>query len=151
MLPMLVYPLPTSWQIFQTYMDLLTCSIWTLDIGFGMCTGYFDACGLVQVDLRLAGSYYLRTWFTVDMFVSVCDWANIVLSMSTLEQGRIATRMMSRTLRIMRLMKLWRLSMSASGFLSNMQSKMVTVVTIVKQVLIIIIVSHYVAACWYFV
>merc|ERR1719329_576078 len=84
---------------FLLGMSWVTRVFWTADMPMSCCTGVVMPDGTVRGDVGFIVHRYLKTWFTIDLFIVASDWLELAIhaSASASFLGR-----MSRAFRIVR-------------------------------------------------
>ena len=143
----LVFPVPWTdgvKAIFWYYM-----LFWTTDMGWSVITGFHEK-GKLEMRQQLVLKRYFSGWFWLDLLVVGLDW----VTTATDSQGKtqrmvriLKTMRMARSLRLLRLMKLKALW---EKLLDSITSNMVHVmIGIVRSMLMVTAVTHFVACLWY--
>merc|ERR1719271_802382 len=141
----------------NTFVDVLSyvsTIFWTVDLVFSFFVGYITR-GLIEMRPRFIAERYLRTWFPFDICVVTIDWLAFILKESDEESQYGAIRMSkslraARFLRIMRLVRVVKLISLLGEFRDFIHSEVVRVsLGIMKFVLFILLVNHYIACMWY--
>lgn len=149
MLPMTAFELGESYRVFRETYELFSACFWTIDIPLNFSTGFISPEGLLEMRKKVVAKHYIRTWFFPDLLITVLDWYALIAEFNNsgaLRLGKAATR----SLRALRLLRLPKMSRSVSEILGSMNSEnLLTIAGIVKFLLILILVTHYVACMWY--
>jgi len=149
MLPAQVFEFPQGYIDFRLGYEWLSCVFWTIDIMLNFSTGFISSEGLLEMRKDKVAEHYVRTWFVPDFIITISDWCFLIISVSSsgvLRVGKAA----SRSLRAMRLLRMPKLNASFNQMLGAMNSESLSIVAgIAKFLLILILVTHYVACAWY--
>lgn len=149
MLPMQVFVLPDSYQAFRDVYDVIAASFWTLDLLVSFFTGVMTPEGLVEMRLQHIARHYIRSWFSIDLIIAAGDWLTLVLNTfrgQVLRVGKASTR----TLRALRLFRLPKVGIAINELLGSINSeKMSTVIGVLRLLVLITIVNHYIACLWW--
>eukprot|EP00439_Symbiodinium_sp_Y106_P030075 s4345_g3.t1 len=152
---------PLQDNIFLSMMTGITLAFWSLDILACFCVGYYAKDGTLVVSLARIAKQYLLSWFPLDVVIVSIDWI-IVLALVTEEEGKSAGLMRAgkmlralrvlRTLRLLRLAKLRQLLQLGLSGLDQVDSEHISVLLdIVKLLILIIFINHFIACAWYLV
>eukprot|EP00927_Polykrikos_kofoidii_P046310 TRINITY_DN40533_c0_g1_i1.p1 TRINITY_DN40533_c0_g1~~TRINITY_DN40533_c0_g1_i1.p1 ORF type:complete len:1029 (+),score=174.14 TRINITY_DN40533_c0_g1_i1:195-3089(+) len=150
MIPMNTFPLPIGYIEFQREFDVWSATFWTVDVGVSFVTGYFSSEGFVVLQRSKVAANYFRTWLVLDLFVVSVDWSTMAIGFSGatgyLRMGKTA----SRFLRIIRLLRFLKLSSLFEELMMRVNSEYILTVTgLIKSLLFMVIMNHYLACCWY--
>lgn len=151
-LPLMLFdPEPTD---FTSGLRIAMMIFWALDMPASFTTGYFDKSGSLEMRPCRIAIHYCRTWFPIDASVVMSDWIVFFL-----EHGNVSTQGISqigRTLRsvrflnVIRLLRLIKLQLFMDSFQDLLASGNASVhMNIVKIVLFLLIINHFIACCWY--
>jgi len=151
-IPLLVFNLKTN--IFFSFMNWFTAIFWTLDVLMSVITGYHTN-GLVEMRPRKILWNYFRTWFPLDILIVVSDW--IVLASTTSGSTEaVGIVKFSKSLRITRILRLLRLlrMIRVSRTLNLLRDSLATeesviLLSVVKVIVAIVLVNHYIGCGWY--
>ena len=81
-------PMILAWNVPLTdqfhFYTLFGVVFWTADMVLGFFTGYETDDG-VELEVRQTALHYLRTRFTSDFVVVLCDWAAVVVGQLDVE------------------------------------------------------------------
>jgi len=149
---------PLAPNIFLNLMTGVTLGFWTLDILACFCVGYYARDGTLVVSLRKIARQYLFTWFPLDVVIVSIDWV-IVLALISEEEGKSAGLMRAgkmlralRVLRTLRLLRLAKLRQLLNKLQDQVDSEHISVLLdIVKLLILIIFINHFIACAWYLV
>jgi len=158
MLPMSVFNegttgLGLSYEAFLKVFDLSSACFWTVDMVVSFFTGYFTNEGCIELRLGRVARHYLRSWFSLDLFIVCTDWVSIGFNnlgntSTFLRLGKTVSRIM-RILRLLRFMKLN--STTMRDLLAMINSEYVlTLVALAKILLLMVILNHYLACFWFY-
>ncbi|CAK0842698.1 unnamed protein product [Prorocentrum cordatum] len=148
MLPAQVFEFPEGYLVIRWYYDWISGSFWSLDILLNFSTGY-QRHGLVEMRKDKVASHYIRSWFVPDLIITIFGWFSIFLSISNSGIFRFG-KAASRSLRALRLLRMPKINASFNQILSSMNSESLTILGgLVKFLVILILVTHYVACVWY--
>jgi hypothetical protein len=149
MLPAQVFEIPEAYFVFRLYYEWICCAFWTVDIMLNFSTGFISSEGLLEMRKDKVVQHYTRTWFVPDLVITIFDWSSLILSTSSsgiLRFGKAA----SRSLRAMRLLRMPKLNAAFNQMLGAMNSESLSIMAgLGKFLLIMIMVTHYVACAWY--
>jgi len=149
MLPAQVFEFPEGYLVIRWYYDWISGSFWSLDILLNFSTGYISTDGLVEMRKDKVASHYIRSWFVPDLIITIFGWFSIFLSISNSGIFRFG-KAASRSLRALRLLRMPKINASFNQILSSMNSESLTILGgLVKFLVILILVTHYVACVWY--
>jgi hypothetical protein len=149
MLPVQVFKLPEAYITARSYYEGVCAVFWTVDILLNFSTGFISSEGLLEMRKKKIAQNYIQTWFVPDLIITIFDWLSLILSTSSsgfLRFGKAA----SRSLRALRLLRMPKLNASFNQILGAMNSESLTIVAgLLKFLLMLILVTHYVACAWY--
>lgn len=154
--PMLVFTPPQN-QFTRT-MDWVTMMFWTADMGASLLVGYIDKGFIIMSPWGILKNY-LKTWFVVDLVTVGPDWAMMMLESVNGSSGgnsnpgkSVKLMRMVRFVRVLRLMRLTKLKRVLVLIHDHLDSEyMFVVVKIVKLLLFMVIVNHFLGCLWYLV
>ncbi|OLP94221.1 Potassium voltage-gated channel subfamily H member 6 [Symbiodinium microadriaticum] len=149
---------PLQDNIFLSMMTGITLAFWSLDILACFCVGYYAKDGTLVVSLARIAKQYLLSWFPLDVVIVSIDWI-IVLALVTEEEGKSAGLMRAgkmlralRVLRTLRLLRLAKLRQLLNKLQDQVDSEHISVLLdIVKLLILIIFINHFIACAWYLV
>eukprot|EP00443_Scrippsiella_acuminata_P069913 CAMPEP_0115399448 /NCGR_PEP_ID=MMETSP0271-20121206/14842_1 /TAXON_ID=71861 /ORGANISM="Scrippsiella trochoidea, Strain CCMP3099" /LENGTH=723 /DNA_ID=CAMNT_0002823261 /DNA_START=170 /DNA_END=2337 /DNA_ORIENTATION=+ len=155
-IPMQAFPMPES--DFSSTMAWVTTCFWTADMAGNFLAGY-QVNGMVELRLSKIAGRYLRTWFPCDLLLVLLDWV-IMLSVGGGGSGdaigifRITKSLrvirILRMLRLVRLVRLIKVISLIAEFSDYVRSEnMLTVIGILKLLIALIVVNHFIACAWY--
>ena len=159
---LIMIPMYTAFPLApNTFLDLMTgvtLGFWTLDILACFCVGYYARDGTLVVSLRKIARQYVFTWFPLDVVIVSIDWV-IVLALISEEEGKSAGLMRAgkmlralRVLRTLRLLRLAKLRQLLNKLQDQVDSEHISVLLdIVKLLILIIFINHFIACAWYLV
>jgi len=134
--------------------EWFTLVFWTLNVFCSFFVGYVKD-GVTIMSPKKIAINYVKTWFVVDLVVVVPDWA---FSLASIGQDKRSAGSSVRLLRILRLMRMVRLLrlLKLRKTLRNINDLIDTeyasiVANIVKMILLLLVINHYIACAWYFV
>jgi len=143
---------------FTTFMDYMTLVFWTLDIVMSCMTGYVHR-GVTIMDPKLIMRNYLKTLFVMDLIVVGPDWVFLFVRMSSPEgtsstsgQGGNRLVRIMRVVRLARLLRLVKLARGVAMIRDRIESEVMFIVAnILKLIVMLLIVNHFLGSLWYFV
>jgi len=149
---------PLAPNLFLDMMTGITLGFWTLDILACFCVGYYARDGTLVVSLRKIAKQYILSWFPLDVVIVSIDWV-IVLALISEEEGKSAGLMRAgkmlralRVLRTLRLLRLAKLRQLLNKLQDQVDSEHISVLLdIVKLLILIIFINHFIACAWYLV
>jgi len=159
---LIMIPMYTAFPLApNTFLDLMTgvtLGFWTLDILACFCVGYYTRDGTLVVSMRKIARQYVFTWFPLDVVIVSIDWV-IVLALISEEEGKSAGLMRAgkmlralRVLRTLRLLRLAKLRQLLNKLQDQVDSEHISVLLdIVKLLILIIFINHFIACAWYLV
>lgn len=157
-LPMqLVFELPIK-ELWTAIAWVAAC-YWTFDIPFSFCTG-FHRDGVLEVRVPKMARHYALTWLVPDAVVVTCDWIYLIFAAQDAESSGDGSEGGTRTvtvlgrffrmLRILRLVRLLKLNSFLNKMLERITSEYIlTMVRVMKVIVFIIFVNHFIACGWY--
>eukprot|EP00403_Amphidinium_massartii_P002736 CAMPEP_0178381294 /NCGR_PEP_ID=MMETSP0689_2-20121128/5906_1 /TAXON_ID=160604 /ORGANISM="Amphidinium massartii, Strain CS-259" /LENGTH=893 /DNA_ID=CAMNT_0020001467 /DNA_START=55 /DNA_END=2733 /DNA_ORIENTATION=+ len=149
MIPLLLFDLPAS--EYAKAMVLCSAIFWTLDILLSFAVGYHLG-GTIEMRPSKIAQHYLRTFFALDVALAALDWVSVVVSLDE-DAWTLFALKLPRLLRAMKVSRLLRLMKVAalveqSRFFIHSEILM-TVMKVLKFLVSITIVNHFVACAWY--
>jgi hypothetical protein len=146
MLPAQVFELPEGYLAFRSFWEWIFCAFWTIDILLNFSTGFISSEGLLEMRKDKVAEQYIRSWFVPDLVITVVDWTSLIMSTGNSEVLRLGTR----SLRALRILRMARLNASVNQIMGAKSSESMNIIAgLVKFLLILILVTHYVACVWY--
>jgi hypothetical protein len=157
MYDLVLIPLALAFQLESSLvidvMSLITLIYWILDIPASCITGYFAVDGTLVTAPAKIWRRYATTWFGMDVIVVSIDLYTLAMAGQREAAGVMRAGRMLRMLRVLRTLRLLRLAKLRHLVLviqDNMDSEYTsTVFNILKYIIVIIIINHYVACGWY--
>jgi len=156
MTPMVVFDLQDT--VFLEVLGILTSLFWLIDMPLNFMTAYIRDNGSTETSRRAITRRYCQTWFLFDLTVVSVDWTQLILNRS----GGASTSSLGliRALRVMRLARLGRLLKApavlesilekfASGVTGMRSERLVLILPMVKSVLLILLLLHFMACTWF--
>jgi hypothetical protein len=144
-----VFELPEGYLAFRFYYEWVCCAFWTADILLNFSTGFISSEGLLEMRRDKVAQHYVRSWFAPDLVITILEWFSLIVSISSsgiLRFGKAA----SRSLRALRLLRMPKVHASFNQILSSMNSESLNIIAgLVKFLLLLILVTHYVACVWF--
>merc|ERR1719162_1424858 len=136
---------------------------WTLDIALCFNTGFYTKDGKVVVRRKLVCLNYMMNWFLFDCFLVGIDWVMVIQKLVDSEgsfefgenAGAARAGKLARIIRILRLLRLMRLAklrhllFTVQGLIDS--EWMTIVFVVMKNVMSILALNHYIACLWYLV
>eukprot|EP00747_Dinoflagellata_sp_TGD_P054345 gnl/TRDRNA2_/TRDRNA2_148960_c0_seq1.p1 gnl/TRDRNA2_/TRDRNA2_148960_c0~~gnl/TRDRNA2_/TRDRNA2_148960_c0_seq1.p1 ORF type:complete len:631 (+),score=58.94 gnl/TRDRNA2_/TRDRNA2_148960_c0_seq1:246-1895(+) len=126
---------------------------WTFDIPASCSVGYFDRKGRLEMRFSNVLRHYCTTWFPFDLALVSLDWFFLFLASEDSQSGLAGIGRVARILRVLRCLRLLRLAKLKAIWRSihdRVDSEYLTIVMhIVKLVLCIVAVNHYIGCSWY--
>mmetsp|Transcript_35746 Transcript_35746/g.82023 ORF Transcript_35746/g.82023 Transcript_35746/m.82023 type:complete len:822 (-) Transcript_35746:57-2522(-) len=151
-IPLLVFGLAQTG--FFAVMNWFTAIFWSLDVVMSVLTGY-NTNGLVEMRLLKILQNYLRSWFGLDMLIVVSDWV-VIASTTGDSTEAVGIVKFSKSLRITRILRLLRLlrMIRVSKALTVLRDSLATEESVIlwnvmKVIVAIVLVNHYIGCCWY--
>lgn len=141
-----------NYSKFLRVFDLFSACFWTSDVMVSFLTGYFTPEGFTEVRLRSVARHYVKSWFPLDMFIVSVDWVSFGFSglgptSAFLRLGKTVSRFM----RVLRLLRFMKLNTTLRDLLAMINSEYVlTLVNLMKILLGMVIMNHYIACVWYY-
>mmetsp|Transcript_6713 Transcript_6713/g.15282 ORF Transcript_6713/g.15282 Transcript_6713/m.15282 type:complete len:808 (-) Transcript_6713:165-2588(-) len=155
MIPMLVYQtategLPEAYDAFIQKLDVVSAFFWTLDIVISFFTGFHSTAGFVEMRMCMIARNYMRSWFPMDMGIVSVDWATLYLSLGRASGFMRLGKTVSRIMRVARLLRFMKMSKQVSELMARINSEYIlTAIGLVRLVVLIVIVNHYIACFWF--
>merc|ERR1712032_620214 len=148
MLPTEVFDLPDEYFAFRSYYEAVACMFWTIDIPLNFSTGFISKEGLLEMRKDVVMEHYMRTWAIPDILITAFCWISLVEHISGSSMLRL-TKTGSCCLRAARLLRLHWVKGKLGHLAHDVSSEAITTVLgIVKLLLLLILVTHYVACMW---
>lgn len=154
-LPLTAFEPEETW--FFTFMGWASQLFWNFDIIASFFTGYVKDGIAVMVPGRIF-QHYLKHWFVFDVTIVGVDWLLYVVVNDTEKSTASATRVskmsrMLRFLRTIRLLKVFKIN-AAQDILEEVfdvfaSESAYTQLSIVKIMICILCINHFVACIWY--
>lgn len=145
---------------FLASMEYITLCFWTCDIFMSCITGYVHR-GVTIMDPKMILRHYLKSFFLVDMVVVGPDWVFLIVRWSTEMEtsgsdpaGAGSNRVVRimRVVRLARLLRLVKLTRGLQMMRDRIESEVMFIVAnIMKLILMLLIVNHFLGSCWYLV
>jgi hypothetical protein len=142
---------------FTTFMGWLAMIFWTLDIAASLNTAIRFQDGTVIHSRAIIVSSYVKSWFIIDLAVVVPDWTMTILQLTGGSGSGKGIARMSRILRVMRAIRILRLlrllklkKLITDAYDSIDSEHIFIVVNLLQLILIVLVLTHYVACIWYF-
>ncbi|CAK0862028.1 unnamed protein product, partial [Prorocentrum cordatum] len=149
MLPALVFELSDGYLAFRLYYEWISCVFWTADIMLNFRTGFISSDGLLEIRSHKVARHYVRSWFVLDLIITIFDWFSLIISIGGSTVLRLV-RVSSRTRMALRLLRMPKVNASFNQILGAMNSESLNIIAgLVKFLLILILVTHYVACVWF--
>ncbi|CAK0892891.1 unnamed protein product, partial [Prorocentrum cordatum] len=149
MFPALVFELSEDYLAFRLHFDWCSAVFWTLDILLNFRTGYMASDGLLEMRRDRVARHYIRSWFVPDLIVTIFDWVFLLISTGGTGILRVV-KAVSRARRALRLLRMPKVNATFNQIVGAMNSESMSIVAgLVKFLLILILVTHYVACVWY--
>lgn len=148
-LPMIFFDMPHLSSRFRSAYDVCSLLYWSLDLIVSFFTGFVTSEGLIETQLREVFKNYCRTWFSLDLAITMSDWSTMFVSLTSVEAFR-AGKTVARTLRGLRLLRLPKMKAALQEMIGTINSEgLVTMIGVVNYTVVIIILTHYVACFWW--
>lgn len=147
----------TAESDFQIGMRWASAAFWTLDIIFSFFVGYHNN-GIVEMNLLKVFKNYVTSWFLLDMSLASLDWTFLILALvsgwtdtaGSKTQGAARLAKISRFMRAFRLLRLMKFRMVVTDLSFRIRTEELrTFFYIVKLIMIILFVNHFVGCCFY--
>lgn len=155
MIPLRVFSPPST--AASEVMDWTLLIYWTVNVIMSLLVGYVHKGITIMIPRKIIRNYF-RTWFIVDVMVLAPDWYITMMSMSGKSSGAEGASDAVKLLRIMRLTKCLRLLRAAKlrriiqQITDRIDSEYTGIfLNIVKMILLLLIINHYIASMWYVV
>lgn len=138
---------------FVQVSSLLTTVFWTFDMPISFVSGYYVG-GAIEMRPWSIAKHYMRRWFAVDLLILLTDWTLFSLQSGLADVVGIAriskTLRLSRILRLFRLMRVMKVPDLVEDVVGSFASDgLLTTLGVLKSVLLIVIVNHFIACGWY--
>jgi len=161
-IPMAVFEIPQTG--FVLTLSLTIMFYWTLDIVLNFFVGYHIEHGDVELRFSLVARRYIRSWLAPDVAIVTFDWvsygpslmrgnigdAQPVESAGLLRLGKI-TRVV-RVMRVLRLLRFGKIRTIIQRVHDSIGMESTAIIFgICKNLLIIIMINHCLAACWFWI
>jgi len=160
MIPLFVFLIPKT-QGFWEVLEVGSLAYWMFDCVLQFFIGY-HSLGTIDMRPHRVARKYLVTWFSPDISILIVDLAlfiseemqsqkNESLSTQAVNVGSTSFRLLrlSRLIRLIRLLRVHKLQELGNLLLCRINSQhLLLVLTIARQVAVIIIFNHYVACFW---
>eukprot|EP00929_Paragymnodinium_shiwhaense_P018800 TRINITY_DN13021_c0_g1_i1.p1 TRINITY_DN13021_c0_g1~~TRINITY_DN13021_c0_g1_i1.p1 ORF type:complete len:923 (+),score=172.02 TRINITY_DN13021_c0_g1_i1:97-2865(+) len=145
----IAFALPEAISRFGQFFDLVVAVFWSMDICLTFCTGYQDEAALVEMRMTKVVWNYVTSWFPFDLGLVTIDWLSIFGLTSEVALASSAKRLikLARGLRLLRLLKLGDTLKTVLG--TSRSELIATLFGLLKLIMAIILLSHYLACCWY--
>lgn len=155
MIPMQVFDsgtqgMPAGYDDFVSVFDVISAVFWSIDICVSFLTGHYTSEGFLELRPFMVARHYTRSWFLLDAAIVTTDWTTIAIGMGKssgfLRLGKTASRVM----RVLRLLRFMKLNTSLREMIERINSEyLLTLAGLVKLVIYIVLVNHYIACAWY--
>jgi len=139
-----------GWWMFN-FMVLI---FWTADVLASFCVGYVDKSGVLVMNGYMVGLKYIKTWCLLDCLIVGVDWLMIALNgrrtgaSSVMRIGKLLRA--ARILRTLRLVRLVKFKHMLSQIQDRIDSEFLTIgLGVVKLILIIFVINHFIACLWF--
>jgi len=156
MTPMVVFDLRDT--LLLKVLALIISAFWLVDIPLNFMTAYIRENGSTETSRREIARRYFQTWLLFDLTVVTVDWTQLILDTTG---GNTSNSLgLVRALRVMRLARLGRLLKApavlesilekfASGVTGMRSERLVLILPMVKSVLLIVLLLHFMACAWF--
>jgi len=142
--------LPTGYHDLLNYLDFIGATFWSTDIMVSFLTGYYSAEGFVELRPHKIARHYLRSWFPLDALIVSVDWSTMWLGMNSSAAYMRLGKTVSRFMRVLRLLRFLKMNSAMKELMERINSEYVLqLMSLLKTLIFIVIVSHYVACIWY--
>eukprot|EP00929_Paragymnodinium_shiwhaense_P087496 TRINITY_DN4765_c0_g4_i1.p1 TRINITY_DN4765_c0_g4~~TRINITY_DN4765_c0_g4_i1.p1 ORF type:complete len:947 (+),score=202.80 TRINITY_DN4765_c0_g4_i1:82-2922(+) len=151
LLPMESFELPLLYLNFLEVFQRVTTVFWSADILISTRTGYQTEWGDIEDGQAAVLWNYVRTWFILDFLLTANDWlsiAGLTNRITFIRSGKNVLRIL-RAVRLLRLVKLLDTLKRRVGVVRS--ELLTTTFGIVKLLVSIIVLSHYIACLWYYI
>jgi hypothetical protein len=140
----------------------VTLFYWTFDIGASFAVGYYAKDGKLIMGCKKIAYHYCTSWFGLDLIIVSVDWLTRLLNFLSGELASSGNQMVVglgrvgkllrglhvlRTLKLLRLAKLRVLWHTIQDHIDS--EYLSTMLNIMKYIVVIIAVNHYIACVWY--
>lgn len=149
MIPMTAFELPEE-NFFLLTMQWSTRLFWSADMAMSCLTGIVMSDGNVRLSIGYSVHRYMKTWLILDIIIVGSDWGSFILtSMGGAGSLGRFTRVF-RGVRAVRLLRLARMREVIDKITERVQSdKLQFAFSLIKQTLLIVVTSHFIACCWW--
>jgi hypothetical protein len=148
MIPMAFFDLTEG--TFIDVMSWMTRMFWTLDMPMSIVTGIVMPNGTILFDLKFIVKRYMKTWFTIDIFIVGSDWFEFIMAGGEGGGGIGNMARIFRIVRTVRLLRLLRMQTVMQAITERIQSdKLYFMLKVVKLAVAIICYSHMMACIWW--
>jgi len=150
-IPLQAFPIAET-RVAAT-MNLVVTLVWTIDLLSNFLVGYYQD-GILEMRPAKVAMKYLASFFVLDLIVVSTDWAIIALEAQQTESFGLVrvgkTLRVSRGLRTLRFIRLFKVASFMQDLDNVVRSESVrTCIGILKLVVAILLVNHYIACAWY--
>lgn len=154
LIPLRAFSPPETWLTIG--MDWTTLLYWTLNVVASVQVGFVEHGITIMNPFKIL-LHYLKTWFILDIVVVVPDWYFTILtsigqgSTNNPEDAVKLLRMLrlSKCLRLLRAAKLKQIMQHINDMIASEYTAIA--VSIIKMILLLLLVNHYIASFWYIV
>lgn len=136
---------------FATFESVIDMGFF-IDIVLNFFTGIYLPNGDISYDIRVVAWAYLRGWFVVDFFSTIpLDQVARFFGFAATSTKALTSAKLLRGLKVLRLFKLARLRRLSKMFssLENAVNTNQSMLSLLKLVLLMLIVAHFVACIWF--
>jgi len=140
---------------FVVAMDWLVMLFWTVSLFLSFLTGYVEDGVTIMVPWKIA-LHYLRTWFFLDLLVTIRDWVFALTNLgaddtndASLSLRFLRILRLMRVVRLLRIMKLRWILVSLNDRTTSEYSAILW--NIFKMFGVMLLTSHFVSCAWFYV
>jgi len=131
------------------HLGIIWCSriFWSLDIVISALTGVY-VNGTLRMDLERIAQEYAHGWLCFDVLLVLSEWVLMVMEFG----GDVSSITLLRTVRVMRLARLWRMrkiKSALSDALAMSSDAVLLYFGVAKRTALLVIYFHLLAGVWY--
>jgi hypothetical protein len=150
-IPLKVFEPPET--TFTIFIDMFALIFWTLNMGASLTVGYLEDGKYVMSPAKILKSY-LKFWFWIDCAVVAPDWTFTIIKMAMQDENSAGSSVkllrILRLIRCMRLLRLAKLKWIVASIKDLINSEAIDIgFSIVKMILMLLIVNHFLACLWF--
>lgn len=151
-IPLSVFNIPENG--FSIFMKYLSVAFWTWDAIVSFFKGYVTKGGEVEMRFSKVMRHYVRTRLAYDLILLSIEWLNVAIARVDIgdDTSMASSGRLLRFLRFSRLLKVGKMRRLIENFLQRIHSNVIlTMVSITKVLILILVFTHIVSCFWYFV